>query len=241
VTVPPDCVYGDATAPFTVALVGDSHAAQWFPALARVAGQRHWRIVTFVKVACPFIDMRVRNVALKREYVECAAFREATLRRLAADPPDLVLVSMSRFAIHPVLARDTSIAAQTDALARVLERIDAPTALIVDTPEAGRDVPSCLSRHADDVRRCAIPRTTALSGDLGAIETGAASGTGSGLIDLTGRVCRGWPCQVVVDGMITFRDSRHLTATFSKALAPDLDRAIATALASIGDGAGQGG
>ena len=65
---------------FTVALVGDSHAAHWFPALERLAKHKGWRIVTFVKVSCPFIDMRVRNLALKREYRECAAFNEATSR-----------------------------------------------------------------------------------------------------------------------------------------------------------------
>ena len=42
-TKPRDCVYGDTSAAFTVALVGDSHAAQWFPALLEVAEARHWR------------------------------------------------------------------------------------------------------------------------------------------------------------------------------------------------------
>ena len=55
VRVPPDCVYGDRKGKITVALVGDSHAAQWFPALADVARRHHWRIVTFTKVACPFL------------------------------------------------------------------------------------------------------------------------------------------------------------------------------------------
>ena len=75
----------------TVALVGDSHAAQWFPALEDVARRRHWRLLTFTKVACPFLDMRVSNVALKREYWECAEFRDRTIARLRKRQPDLVL------------------------------------------------------------------------------------------------------------------------------------------------------
>ncbi len=74
VVAPPDCRYGAKRPVLTVALVGDSHAAQWFPALQRIAKHEDWRIQTFVKVSCPLIDMRVGNLALKREYRECASF-----------------------------------------------------------------------------------------------------------------------------------------------------------------------
>ena len=230
VTRPPSCRYGDLAGVFTVALVGDSHAAQWFPALERIAKARHWEVLTFVKVACPFLDMRVSNLALKREYRECADWNEAVIARLGSVEPDLTLISMSRFAIHPVLSRDASVAAQGSALARLVEQVPGRVALIVDTPEAGHDVPSCLARHASDVRACAIPRSTAVSGSLGRLERAAASATDAGLVDLTARTCRGDPCPVVVDGRIVFRDSRHLTATFSRWLASDLDRAIAAVL-----------
>jgi peptidoglycan/LPS O-acetylase OafA/YrhL len=226
VTRPGECVYGDPKGTLTVALVGDSHAAQWFPALQRIAIARHWRILTFVKVACPFLDMRVGNLALKREYRECAAWNDATVASLRAVRPDLTLVSMSRFAIHPVFPRDASLAAQGAALARMIDRVPGRVGVIVDTPDAGRDVPGCLARHVTDVRRCAIPADVAFAGSLGAIEKAAAAATGAGLVDLTTRVCRADPCPVVVDKMIVFRDMRHLTATFSRSLAADLDRAL---------------
>jgi peptidoglycan/LPS O-acetylase OafA/YrhL len=226
--VPRTCVYGDPQGTFTVALVGDSHAAQWFPAIEQIALARHWRILTFVKVACPFIDMRVNNIALKREYTECEAYRTATIARLAQVQPDLTLVSLSRFAIHPTLAGDRDLDRQGAAYGRVLAQIPGLVAAIVDTPEAGRDIPSCLSRHVADVRACAIKPSVAYSGNLGALEKTAATASGAGLIDLTSRVCRADPCAAVVDGMIVYRDSRHLTATFAASLAHDLDGAIGT-------------
>jgi peptidoglycan/LPS O-acetylase OafA/YrhL len=226
VTRPPDCVYGDPKGAFTVGLVGDSHAAQWFPALERIALARRWRIVTFVKVSCPFLDMRVGNAALKREYRECAVWNDAAVARLQSIEPDLTLVSMSRFAIHPILARDVSLAAQGAALARMIDRVPGRVALILDTPDAGRDIPGCLARHVADVRMCAIDRDVAFAGSLGAIETAAATATGAALIDLTADICQADPCPVVADGMIVFRDMRHLTATFSRSLAADLDRAL---------------
>jgi peptidoglycan/LPS O-acetylase OafA/YrhL len=230
VVTPPKCVYGVADGSFTVALVGDSHAAHWFPALERLAKHEGWRVVTFVKVACPFLDMRVSNVALKREYRECAAFNEATIERLNRLRPDLTLVSMSRIAIHPVRAADDTVAAKAAAVARMIDRLPGPTALIVDTPYAGRDIPACLSSHQDDVDRCAIPKRTAFTDHLGGIEKAAAKASGAGLVDLTRRICVADPCPVVVNGMITFRDHSHLTATFSRSLAPALGSAIRAVL-----------
>ena len=226
VQVPPDCVYGDRKGKVTIALVGDSHAAQWFPALAEAARRNHWRLVTFTKVACPFLDMRLANVSLKREYWECAEFRTRTIARLRKLQPDLVLLGMSRFAIHPVRPEDLSMAARAAALARVVRALPDGVVLLTDTPDARRDVPSCLSRHPADVGRCAVPVKAAFTGRLGRLERLASRATGAGLIDLSTRVCRADPCPVVVDGMIVFRDSRHLTATFARSLAPDMEREL---------------
>lgn len=240
-TVPRTCVYGDPKGTFTVALVGDSHAAQWFPALERIAEARHWRVLTFVKVACPFLDLRISNVALKREYTECEAYREATIAALGALKADLTLISSSRFAIHPVFSRDASTARQGAALARFIDRLPGEVAVIVDTPDPGRDVPACLSSHVRDVRDCAVSHDTAYAGRLGAIEEVATIATGAGLIDLTSRVCRADPCPVAVDGMIVFRDTRHMTATFARSLAPDLDRSIGMLLEGLRPGSPGGG
>jgi peptidoglycan/LPS O-acetylase OafA/YrhL len=231
VTSPPDCVYGVRTGQFTVALVGDSHAAQWFPALDRLARHEGWRVVTFVKVACPFIAMRVSNTALKREYRECTAFNEATIDRLNAIKPDLTIVSMSRIAIHPLSASDDTVAAKGAAVGKMLARIPGRVAILVDTPYGGRDIPACLSEHPAHVEACAIPRPIAYTDHLGGLETVAAKASGAARIDLTKRICIGDPCAVVVNDMIVYRDIGHLTATFARSLAPALDAAIARVLA----------
>jgi len=231
VTSPPDCVYGVRTGRFTVALVGDSHAAQWFPALDRLARHEGWRVVTFVKVACPFIAMRVSNTALKREYRECTAFNEATIDRLKAIKPDLTIVSMSRIAIHPLSASDDTVAAKGAAVGKMLARIPGRVAILVDTPYGGRDIPGCLSEHPAHVEACAIPRSIAFTDHLGGLETVAAKASGAARIDLTKRICIGDPCAVVVNDMIVYRDIGHLTATFARSLAPALDAAIARVLA----------
>ena len=49
---PVDCVYGDPQGTRTAVLFGDSHAAQWLPALDRYARDRGWRLEYHTKAAC---------------------------------------------------------------------------------------------------------------------------------------------------------------------------------------------
>ena len=157
--------------------------------------------------------------------------------RLDAIRPDLTLVSMSRIAIHPLDPSEDTVAAKGAAVARMVSRIPGRVAILVDTPYAGRDIPACLSMHADDVSDCAIPKAVAFTDRLGGLETVAAAASGASRIDLTKRICIANPCPVVVNGMIVFRDIGHLTATFARSLAPALDDAIrAILLAAPGAG-----
>ena len=226
-TTPPACVYGDLAGRFTMALVGDSHGAQWFPAFERVAQLLHWRLLVFTKVSCPFIDLPVWSNALKREYSECAAWNAAVVAKLARARPDLTIVAMSHW-IFPLRSADGTIAAEAAALAREIALVPGHTAIMVDTPHAAWDVPDCLASHRADIRPCATLRSTAFS-QHGLIERAAAKLAGAATIDLASDICPTSPsasCPAVVDGMIVDRDYHHLTATFSASLAPELDRGL---------------
>ena len=222
-TVPAHCTYGNPKGKIIVALVGDSHAAHLFPAVQKVAHANGWRLEVFVKVSCPFIDMRVRNLALGREYTECAAWNRNVIRRIATLKPAMTLVMMSRYAIHPVSSANNTNARKGAAIGREIAKLRGQVTVIVDTPYAGRNVPGCLAAHRRDIRPCAISRTTALSRSLGRIEKIAVTATGDRLINLTSSICSRYPCPVVRNGAIMFRDAdSHLTATFARTLAPAL-------------------
>ncbi len=222
-TTPRDCVYAAKKGTFTVALVGDSHASAFFPAVEAVAIEHGWRLLTFVKVACPFLDMPIYNDMLKRAYTECAAWNAKVVARLRAVKPDLVLVANSRW-VFPLNASDQSRVTEGLALARMIQQVPGKVAIIVDVPLPGIDVPACLSAHPGDVRKCAVPRSQALGSGIGVIESTAAVKTGARLVNLTHAICPGTgACPVVIGDIIVYRDQHHLTATFSRTLAPPLD------------------
>lgn len=215
------CVYGDKTSRTVVALIGDSHAGHLFPAIERIAKARHWKLVVMVKVSCAFADMRIRNLALGREYFECATWNRNVVKRLAVLKPRLTLVTNSRRALHAVRSVDSTNTAKGLAVGRMIKKVLGQVAVIVDSPYAGNPLR-------------AIPKSIALSYSLGAIEKVAVGASGAGLINLTSATCTRWPCPVVVSGIRVFRDADHFTATFSRSRlgVPGgvLDRALAARL-----------
>jgi hypothetical protein len=220
----PGCVYGNKNGSYTIALVGDSHAAHFFPAFEWVANQNGWRLLVMVKVSCTFTDMRVNNIIQKREYTECASFNEAAVQRLNAEKPDLTVIVNSR-SIFPVDPSQNTAAAKAAGVARMIARINGAVVLLADSPRSAYDVPACLSANLADIRACATARKKALA-NHSVIERKVAEIAGLPLIDLAARVCTDNPCPAVVDNMIVYRDSHHLTATFARSLGPPLEKLI---------------
>jgi peptidoglycan/LPS O-acetylase OafA/YrhL len=228
VTTPPNCVYGVKGSAITIALVGDSHASHWFPAIEAVALERGWRLLTFVKVSCSFTTLVQRNLALKREYRECTAFNEATVARLNQIKPALTII-VNRRTFRPIEENITSALAGA-ALGEMVARIPGATAILVDTPDPGRDVPACLSKHPSDIRACLFTQDDADNREIGVAERVAADVSGARLIDLTANICTEWPCSPISGSVLIYRDEDHMTATFSRSLAAPLGVEIAKLL-----------
>jgi peptidoglycan/LPS O-acetylase OafA/YrhL len=222
---PPLCRYGADGAALTIALVGDSHAAHLFPAVERLAREHGWQVVPYTKFSCVFVDMPLWSPHLMREYTECPAWREKVLDSLKELQPDAVLIVSNRW--FPVMAdRDNEPERQGAAMARLIERIDAPVGIIVDTPRSEADAPACLARHPDAIERCTTSRTAAFGWRHLRRETEAARLSGADIIDLSEAACPVDPCPLVIGDVLVYRDNHHLTATFAASLAGPLERAL---------------
>ena len=228
VTTPPTCEYGDTGSAITIALVGDSHASHWFPAIEAIALERGWRLLTFVKVSCSFTTLAQRNLALKREYRECTAFNEATVARLNQIKPELTII-VNRRTFRPIGGGDTPELAGA-AFGAMVARLPGATAIIVDTPDPGFDAPACLSKHSSDIRPCFFAQSDVDNGEIGIAERVAAEVAGAQLIDLTANICTEWPCSPIAGSVLIYRDEDHMTKTFSRSLAAPLGAEIAKLL-----------
>jgi hypothetical protein len=228
-TTPPECVYGRPDGAVTVVLIGDSHAAHWFPTFERLADEEGWRLISLTKSACPVADLPVYNTGLKREYAECETWRDKVLDRIADEQAELVVISDSRIGQFWVDGAAVEAEAREDlwgpALARSIRAIDevaGDVVVIGDTPRPSRDAPVCLSDHLDDALACATPRSKAIGPERTATEQAVSAETGATFIDPTPWLCPTEPCPAVIGRVLVYRDAHHMTTPFARALAPYL-------------------
>ena len=175
------CVYGNKSGTYRVVLLGDSHASAIFPGVNQVAKAHGWKLVPYLKINCPFTDIKMREINLKREYTECETWNTNVLASLNANPPDLLLISESRW-FFPLTGNDSP-GADGAALGRMIANVPATTRVVIiqDPPLPGLtdDVPTCLSANLSDYRNCAYPRNRGFGSSMGTREKAAAAATGA--------------------------------------------------------------
>jgi peptidoglycan/LPS O-acetylase OafA/YrhL len=221
-----ECVFGDPVGDTTIVLFGDSHAAQWFPALEQIAEDRDWRLISFTKSACPSIDAVVEIVRYRRRYHECEQWRSQMLNRIIAMQPTLVILGNSRRYLTQVSPVDWR-----SGVRRTVERLTSHgirTLLMASTPRPGFVVPTCLARAVwtpwSEDRTCDFRQPR----DLHDVEHGAERDValelnGVSVADLWVRVCGGDDvCDAARDGLIIYADASHLSVAFAASLASDL-------------------
>jgi peptidoglycan/LPS O-acetylase OafA/YrhL len=227
------CGFGPRTGTANIALLGNSHAGQWLPALQPLARKHHWHIDTFLASQCAAAAVD-QSLDTQAHTQSCRAWGTRTVDRIIARHPDLVVFSnrISVSAVGHDLAG--SQAPYRSGYAAVLERFATagiPVLVLRDTPAPGTSIPDCIASHEGDLTSCDGTREAWLPAEPA---IAAVADTGSPLVrilDLTDRICGKTVCSAVVGGVITYFDGSHLTATYAHTLAPYLDTAIASSLA----------
>ncbi|MFC0542292.1 acyltransferase family protein [Kutzneria chonburiensis] len=222
------CAYGDAQAPNTIVLIGDSHAAMFSTALADYV-QRNplYRLKVMMRNGCPFsaTPPSEAGVAL----TDCSDQDKGELAAiLAAKPALVVTTAMSQESYKQDLNWTwRSPQAMVDGYRGVLKPLsDAgiPVAVIHDVPRPLTSVPECVQRNPQQFSRCDTPLDRAFPPADTLVQ--AATGLpGAKVVDLTKWLCTGAVCPGVIGNVIVYRDN-HLTNTYVHTLSKPLADAL---------------
>jgi hypothetical protein len=226
-----DCVFGDPNGSVTVALWGDSHAAQWFVALDSIAKQRKWRLLSLTQGGCPFLDVETYNRTDDSIFRHCQPWRESVREYLREQ--DVAIVFMSQY--YGILESSTQApitAAQwQEKLPALLSGIKADgiqPVVIADTPDPPDSVPSCVSANRLNIGVCAPDPNDPDYGELDSVTRSITRQAKVGLIEPRKWLCTATACPVVVGDILVYRDSHHVSNTFMDWLTPVVRQLLST-------------
>lgn len=231
-TTPVVCEYGDAEGEKTLALVGDSKAAQWSSAFVEVAERHQWRVTTMTKSACGLSTSFLPRP--DGPYVECFEWGEAVVDLLLDDPPDLVVVSQGG-STASFDDEEPSQGAMVEGMIAAYEPLTAAgieVLILVDNPHPGFTVYECVAEHADDLEACTFEKGQRLSSGGRDAQQEVARRGGYATIDLLDGICPTDICLPVIGDVLVYRQGSHLTDTYVRSLTEKLDGALRSILPS---------
>ena len=209
----PTCLYGDKSSEKSLVLFGDSHAAQWFPALEKFAEKNGYQLFSYTKSACPAANVKLPDNGGFKD-AECKKWRKSIVERIKLISPDAVVMSGFQHFTPPSDVTDPQNwwKQGLSKLHNELSDVDTLQIYIGDTPIPQVNVPECLSTKS--ISACSHVRKSPLW-----ITSGFSS------IDPTSWLCDK-TCPIVIDNTVVYRDRSHisvdmalqLSATFAKAL-----------------------
>ncbi|WP_067608759.1 acyltransferase family protein [Nocardiopsis listeri] len=219
------CEYGPEDADRTIALVGGSHTAHWFPALEIIAEQQNWRLLNIVKGACLFTD--APQLYKGEPYTECAEWNQGVMVELADLRPDTVFTTGTTTSLDTTagFGEEVLVEGYVDRW-RELEALGIEVVAVRDTPRLGFDAPECLATASPE--ECTAPTTDSMTEASPFEDADLDLPNNVVTLDLTDLICEPDLCHAVVGNVLVFWDAGHISATYMRTLAPELrDRLLA--------------
>lgn len=228
------CEYGNPLGTTTVVLVGDSHAAQYLPALELLAAYHDWRLRVLTRSACPFNTSPLRRGGIILD--DCQRWKQQVSRLLEASRPDIIVTSGAIPAIYNEVYQVAPVeefVAGYRSIWQHLTDADIPIIVLRDNPRPFIDVPACASLNPGNPQKCNRKRADVLDAE-DPIHRAATGFPGVKLLDLSRYFCPDESCPIVIGNVLVYRDGDHITASYATTLAPAFEKVILESLQGKG-------
>lgn len=217
------CTYGSG--PVQVALVGNSHAGHWLPALQVLAAQKGWTITTFLVSQCAPSNGR-QTFDTPEKTQNCYDWGQWARARTQGKRFDLVITSERQSV--PVVGH--SLASSGPAAVRGYESYlqtwahGGTNILILKDPtfpgKTVHNVPDCLAENPQNHAACSGSRKDWIVKDPLVEAAKKVNLPQVNYLNFDNLICAPDRCRGINGKVITYFDGSHLTATYARTMAP---------------------
>jgi hypothetical protein len=216
----------------SVALIGDSHAADKRAAFQTLVDAKSWQAVSITQTGCPYTASRTKLDGHLNK--QCADWKPEVTRYLKKHPEVETIFVSSHAGARVITPKGrTEWGEKVGGYVRLWKRLpDSVKHVVVlrDAPRATVNSMDCVSRAIKRKKpagpACAIPRDWAAPADPAIAAAEKMKGKGVEIVDLTDYMCSPRLCFQVVGGALVHKDTGHLTQVFATTLGPYVQRAV---------------
>ena len=212
------CEHGDPAGERTVALVGASRVAHYFPAFQQAALDNGWRLLVYSKSNCQFTSEPGSEEPDGEFDPECADWNEWALGELERERPNLVVTLSGRAHTDDERAYQGFVDQW-----RQLDAWGIPVLALRDLPRSADPVPECVARIGADACVFDAEPSHDPTDPSAALENVPGN---VAFADLTPYVCPDGRCPATIGNVLVYRDTSHLTNAYAATLAPVVERTV---------------
>ena len=220
------CEFGNTTAPQTIMLVGDSHAAQWFPAALKIAQEHQLRLISITKSSCPATLLAVKESS----GTSCQEFQKRLITEINSVNPQYLLISNFTEYQYPLVTPSQNYSKSwVDGEAAFIGKLTiSPKAitLLGDTPYPIKDSTTCLSLHAARPTKCDFPY---LRSDATQALKDYATTNQIRYATTSDWLCSQATCKALYGKTNNYRDTSHISVPTALRFTPKLYSVISAA------------
>lgn len=231
----PVCSYGEGK--IKVALVGNSHAGQWFPALDVLAKEHGWKIDTYLANRCAIMGEE-QKFDSQESVKGCTELGAWATKAIEDTDYDLVITSNRQsvpLSGHTMESSEKPAMQAYEKLMKKWADTGAKVTVIHDTawPAATMEnVPDCVATNSEDLSKCSGKAEDWIPKDPQFDAVKAINDPNIASVDMNDQLCEEGRCYTVIGGILAYWDHSHLSATYAETLSKTLGSRIEKSLGS---------
>ncbi|WP_066515455.1 acyltransferase family protein [Curtobacterium ammoniigenes] len=221
------CTFGRGPADRTIAVVGDSIAASWLPALLPLAALG-WRVVGIGLESCPAAEAPTADRLRRPDFPsDCAEAMRRALALVHALDPERVVLSSALGAYQRQRTSGDPEAAWARSVVRAIDTLGLPPnrVAVFGSPPETTPVTACATRVLGPGMCERSPSADWFA--KRAAEQTATQRAGAEFVDTSRWFCdAAWHCPAIVDDVVVKADGGHLTNAYAMRLSNLVERSV---------------